>query len=140
MYSGFLVAFYVALSAWAVVDLPSHPFPAELAEVYFLIIQLIVVGISGEVLATSFDEQKVIRAAIRRGVLTRRRAFVVGLIVGGLGIGAIVATWRVAETVGTSLASMVVAIALICLELIVFPAFGAGYLLGFAKDHGTKEH
>src|SRR5687768_12538702 len=95
MYTGFVAAFYLALAAWAAVDLPSHRFPAEGAKAYFLFIPLLVIAFSAEGVATAFDERRTLRTAIRAGAISRAHAFIAGLVAGALGVAAVVATWRI---------------------------------------------
>ena len=138
MFTGFVTAFYLALAVWAAIDLPSDPFPARGAMAFFLLLPLLVVSISGEIMASSFDEQKAVRAAIKRNLMTRRHAYAAGLGVGIPCIAAVAITWWFMGAVSNSMTGRTVAFILSALELIVFPALAAGYLFQKANSRLAK--
>src|SRR5262249_19426625 len=90
MYTGYLVAFYLALAAGAALHLPHHPHPLAGALAYFVLIPVLLLAASIEVVGLAPTPDKdAIRRALREGTLSRVRAFVTGFAVGGAALATI---------------------------------------------------
>lgn len=85
MYGGFMSAFYAALGIYALFEFFSQDTIKGSPFAILVLIPLFIFGVSGEIL-TLFDEKKIIKTAIKNGVITKLYAYGVGFLMGIISI------------------------------------------------------
>jgi hypothetical protein len=132
MYTGYLVAFYLALAAGAALHLPHHPHPLAGTLAYLVLIPVLLLGASVEVVALAPRPDKdAIRRALREGTLSRLRAFVTGFGVGVAALAAIGVIGLTGYWLAENWTAVAVAGTLILAVGALSPAVGAGLLVSY---------
>jgi hypothetical protein len=97
MYAGYMLAYYVAATAFAVVKLPSHSRPVMGAFAVFVVWPALVMALSWQWGFGIKEHAKIVPPAISSGRLSRTFAVGAGFCAGVLVIAAIAAIWYASE-------------------------------------------
>ena len=115
--------------------LPTHPNPTGGAFAFFIMIPLLIVGISGEVLAAAIGrERTTILRGIQEQIITRKYAVCVGLVVGLIAVAAILTIWYIADAFTNSTTWVFVTLIVIAGVLVVSPVVGLAWLIEKCKS------
>ena len=85
MYGGFISAFYAALGIYAIFEIFSNTATKQGVFSILVIVPLLIIGISAEIFMC-LDEKKIIKNAIKNGVITKLYAYGVGFLMGIISI------------------------------------------------------
>lgn len=90
-------------------------------------------GFSGEIAMTVGKDHQLIRAAIKSGKMSRKRAILSGVAAGVIAVLLILATWHLGFAISNSITSAIMVLVLIIVVIMMSPIVAAVYLIEFAK-------